>query len=284
VLLGPSTGVYSAGTGTTARASDNLYYINGFRGGQSPPPFQQINYPQQTGTLLPGTVGFSWHDVLVAKRGTTVEWSIDGVKLAAVPNVSPAAGNVFIGYWDPFTSVSDRAALSFGLADNVRVEIPAVAPAIAAQPQDSTVLRGVAATFSVTASGIPAPAYQWKFNGADIPGATASAYAKTNVQPGDAGSYSVLVTNVAGSVLSSNALLSLIALEPARFELVRCEGGHSIHMVISGEPGATCLIETSTNLFYWAPLASIVLTNGVLDFTDASAAGPERFYRATLAP
>jgi len=283
-LLGPGSGVYSAGTAASARANGHLYYIGGFGGGLSAPSLQQFNYPQQVGTLLPGTVGFAWHDVLIAKRGTTVEWSMDGVRLATVPSVSLTASNVFIGYWDPFTSISDKAALSFGLADNVRVEIPAVAPSIAAQPLDSTVPRGADATFSVTASGVPAPAYQWKFNGADITGASASAYTKSNVQPADAGSYSVLVTNVAGAVTSSDALLSLIPAQPARFELVHFDADHSVHLVISGEPGATCSIETSTNLFDWAPLASTILTNGVVDFTDASATEPERFYRATLAP
>ena len=67
-------------------------------------------------------MGFAWRDVIIAKRGTIVEWSIDGVKLAAFTTASVTASNVFVGYWDPYTSVSDNAALSFGLVDNVRVE------------------------------------------------------------------------------------------------------------------------------------------------------------------
>ncbi len=77
----------------------------------------------QTGALSGGCVGFAWRDVIIAKRGNIVEWSIDGVKLAAFTSASVTASNVFVGYWDPFTSVSDNAAMSFGLVDNVRVEV-----------------------------------------------------------------------------------------------------------------------------------------------------------------
>ena len=53
-----------------------------------------------------------------------IEWSIDGVKLATVTNATLTASNVFVGYWDPFTSLSDNDALSFGVVDSVRVEVP----------------------------------------------------------------------------------------------------------------------------------------------------------------
>jgi uncharacterized protein (TIGR03382 family) len=43
-------------------------------------------------------------------------------------------GNISIGYMDPFASVSDNAALSFGLVDNLRVEVI---------PEPSTLALGV---------------------------------------------------------------------------------------------------------------------------------------------
>jgi hypothetical protein len=38
-----------------------------------------------------------------------------------------------VGYWDPFQSLSDNHSLSFGVVDNVRVEVPAVAPILTLQ-------------------------------------------------------------------------------------------------------------------------------------------------------
>lgn len=118
-----ASGVYLAGTSSNSRGNLNAYYTTAFPAGQTPPPLQQTNYAQQTGALEGGAVGFAWREVIIAKRGNIVEWSIDGVKLAAFTTASVTASNVFVGYWDPFTSVSDKTALSFGLVDNVRVEV-----------------------------------------------------------------------------------------------------------------------------------------------------------------
>ncbi len=87
---------------------------------------------------------------------------------------------------------------------------PGVAPAIIAQPASQSVLAGSNATFTVTAAGAPPLSYQWRFNGTNIAGATATALILANVQPAQAGSYSVRVTNTFGSVISSNAVLAVI--------------------------------------------------------------------------
>ena len=132
-LFGKSSGVYIAGTDTSARDNFNYYYTRTFVNGQSAPTSQQSSYPQQRGTLAPGTIGLGWHDVIVSKRGNTVDWVVDGVRLACVANASFTASNVCVGFWDPFASLSDNNNLSFGLVDNVRVEIPAVAPILTLQ-------------------------------------------------------------------------------------------------------------------------------------------------------
>ncbi|NSL88697.1 DNRLRE domain-containing protein [Chitinophaga sp. Mgbs1] len=85
------------------------------------------------------------------------------------------------------------------------------APVISTQPKNTTVPAGQSATFSVTAIANPAPSYQWRKNGTNISGATAASYVIANVQPADTGLYSVVVSNSAGSVTSSNARLTVAA-------------------------------------------------------------------------
>ena len=208
-LQNTNTGIYAAGTNANPRGNLNNYYVSAFPGGLSAPALQQSTYAQQTGALSAGTVGFAWHDVIVSRRGTTVEWSIDGIKLATISNATFGASNIVIGYWDPFASLTDNTNLSFGLVDNVRVEAAIVAPAIAAQPQSRTVNQGSNVVFTVTASGTPAPAYQWTFKGTNINGAVGSSYTRLNAQLADAGTYAVIVTNAGGSLTSSNALLTV---------------------------------------------------------------------------
>jgi sugar lactone lactonase YvrE len=85
-------------------------------------------------------------------------------------------------------------------------------PVIISQPQSLTVAAGGFASFNVTASSTPPvsyASYQWNFNGTTISGATNTSLVLSNVQPSQTGAYAVLVTNLFGSILSSNAVLTV---------------------------------------------------------------------------
>jgi hypothetical protein len=87
----------------------------------APPQFQQDNFAQQSGNVKDGSVGFAWRQVEIAKLGSGVTWSIDGALIGSVPGATLSGDNVFVGFWDAFTSISDNPTLSFGLIDNLRV-------------------------------------------------------------------------------------------------------------------------------------------------------------------
>lgn len=82
-------------------------------------------------------------------------------------------------------------------------------PAITQQPASITVAAGQPAKFSVTASGTAPLAYQWFKNGSAITGATNSSFTINSVEPGDAGNYTVRVSNSAGNVTSNAAALTV---------------------------------------------------------------------------
>ena len=85
------------------------------------------------------------------------------------------------------------------------------------------------ATFSVEATGTPAPTYQWQKNGADIPGATSSTYTTPATTDSDNGAvFKVVVSNSAGTATSKEAILSVnvpasIASGPANKAVVAGE-------------------------------------------------------------
>ena len=83
------------------------------------------------------------------------------------------------------------------------------APVITTQPQSISVAEGNPASFSVTASGSQPLSYQWRKNTFNISGATNSTYTIPAVSTGDAGNYSVVVNNSAGSATSNNAVLTV---------------------------------------------------------------------------
>ncbi len=118
-----------------------------------------------------------------------------------------------IDYIEAGNDVTASAGGDIVIADAVKlvyIPPPPSAPSISTQPLAQTVNRGNTATFFVAAGGTAPLAYQWKFNGTNILNATNSTYAKNNVQPSDAGNYSVGITNSVGGTNSSNAFLTVI--------------------------------------------------------------------------
>jgi predicted extracellular nuclease len=83
------------------------------------------------------------------------------------------------------------------------------APVVVTSPVAQTVVSGTSVTFSVAASGSPAPTYQWRKDGIAIGGATAASYTIAHPTSADAGSYDVVVTNGLGSATSSAAVLTI---------------------------------------------------------------------------
>jgi hypothetical protein len=81
------------------------------------------------------------------------------------------------------------------------------APTILTQPVAQVVVAGNTSIFSVTASGVPTPTFQWQFNGTNIASATSSSYTNNNTLPSNAGAYRAAITNAAGGLVSSNAML-----------------------------------------------------------------------------
>jgi hypothetical protein len=83
-------------------------------------------------------------------------------------------------------------------------------PIIIVQPNNKTVVVGDGVTFDVAAIGTPPLGYQWLLNGTnEIAGATNTTLQLFDVSLSNAGVYSVLVSNLYGSVFSSNAVLTV---------------------------------------------------------------------------
>ncbi len=93
----------------------------------------------------------------------------------------------------------------------IRKGVPAGPVTITAQPQSVGATTGSRAQFSVTATGVPSPTYQWQRNGSPIAGATTASYSIASVSAADAGDYTVVVTNELGSVTSNSATLTVSA-------------------------------------------------------------------------
>ena len=150
----------------------------------------------------------------------TYQWQKNGT------DISGATAST---YTIPATSMGDSGAKFLVVVSNsagkatsnpaiLTVTAAPVQPTITTQPSSQTAAKGKTASFSVVASGTDPLTYQWKKNGTDIAGATASTYTTPAVADGDNGArFLVVVRNEGGSETSSEAVLSdvAIATQPA---------------------------------------------------------------------
>ncbi len=104
---------------------------------------------------------------------------------------------------------------SWGLAVLRVGESAVVPPQIVTQPQSRSNVVDTTASFSVTATGTSPLSYQWRkgyvplLDSGRITGATSNTLWISNAQADDAGDYTVVVTNIAGSVTSAVAILAI---------------------------------------------------------------------------
>jgi beta-lactamase class A len=144
-------------------------------------------------------------------------WRKDGVALAAatsdtlvISNVQPAHAGIYtVIVTNP---VNPAPGVLSALA--LLTVIEAVPPTITQQPQSQTVYVGDNVTFTVGATGTEPLSYRWRRNGVLIPGATTPSLTLTSVTLSNAGFYSVIVSNMAGFRISSNAQLRVLVPPP----------------------------------------------------------------------
>jgi Leucine-rich repeat (LRR) protein len=136
---------------------------------------------------------------------------------------------------------------------------------ITLQPQSQTVPPGSNVTFTVAATGFGLLRYQWLFNGGSINGATNTSLTLTNVQPANAGGYSVTVSNSLGSLTSATAVLAVIAqptiTTPPQSQAVNAGNNVTFNVVATGTGPLSYQWQFNSSAILLATNASLTLTN-----------------------
>ena len=147
------------------------------------------------------------------------------------------------------------------------------APFIVFQPQSQTAPSGATVGFIVFRAGTAPTTYQWHLEGTNLPGATTSALAITNIQPANAGNYNVVLSNAAGTVVSSNALLLVQVPPPLAFDPF---ADATASNGTSYADGAALIGQTNATGRYWleaGPLtgAALAIASGSLSYSGLAA-------------
>jgi uncharacterized repeat protein (TIGR03803 family) len=215
--------------GALTLGNDGNFYGTTLQGGASedgtvfrlllPPPLITVQ-PQSQTNHAGATVTF-----LVSATGLdsmVYQWQENGTNLVDGGDISGATTSTLT-----ITGIKDSDAANYSViisnfygavtSSNAVLTVNDL-PFIASQPQSQTVGVGSNVTFSVTVYGAPPFVFDWYFNGKTLgssaPGTNFSSCALTNVGTAQAGNYSVLVVNDYGSLLSSNAVLTVQVFPP----------------------------------------------------------------------
>ncbi len=155
-------------------------------------------------------------------------------------------------------------------------------PQITAQPSSTTVSAGTIASFSASATGVPAPTIQWQFSTdggntwSNAPGQTSNSYSFTALQGQNGSRYRAVFTNAAGSTATSAATLTVIAGamapqitgQPSSRAVV---SGTSVTFSASASGTPTPTVQWNVSMDHggtWSPVANA--TSSILAFTTAA--------------
>jgi hypothetical protein len=124
--------------------------------------------------------------------------------VAINPPTSPFLGFTQLNNGDPRLTAAQSSTIW------LNGWVPGLAPNILSQPANQSVVAGQSASFTVSATGIPNPGYQWLYNGTPISGATSATLSLPSATLGTnaGGSFSVVVNNGSGSITSQVATLT----------------------------------------------------------------------------
>jgi uncharacterized repeat protein (TIGR03803 family) len=214
------------------------------------------------------------------------QWQKNGTNLVDGGNISGSTTNNLT-----IANVSDAdvanyqvvVSHAYGSVTSSNVTLTVIdPPVISVQPLCQRILLGSSVSFNPSVSGTAPLHYQWRFNSANLLNATNATYAIQAVAATNTGNYSVVITNLAGSVTSSNALLTVIVPPTLALQIW---AGYPV-LNLDGMLSNNFVVEYSTNLAdtNWIILLSLTnLSDSPYLFLDpAGVDQPARFYRVFM--
>src|SRR5581483_8940301 len=234
----------------------------------APQPTNQTVIQGATVTLQSGASGsdplsYQWYF-----NGTNLPGAITNTLTLTNIQSSQAGGYNLI--------VTNVAGADTSMVAQIIVLVP---PSITLQPTNQVVLPGGTVSFQSGADGSAPLSYQWFFNGTNVAPSTTNFITLSNVQPGQAGGYYLVVSNAAGSTNSATGQL-VVLVSPSVAGASFKAGVFSVSF--TSVSGISYTLEYKNTFFdpVWTPIAPALSgTGGVITLQDTNAASAARYYR-----
>ena len=249
----------------------------------------QINVPSNLSNVVSIAAG-AYMSYALKSDGTVIRWGGGSAGALAVSNVVSIAtggsssvmalksdGTIYgADSLPPDLTFAVAVTGGYGSYAALVTDTPVYSPVISKHPlpTSQTAAPGSSVIYKVSVIGVPPYQYQWLFNNNPLSGKTNSTLQLLNLQWPNSGSYSVIVSNSVGAVVSAPAILSVMS-------------SLNVHLIpritLGGDIGYTYRLEYinavgPTN--QWMLLDMVSITNNPQFYYDNSALGlSQRFYR-----
>jgi hypothetical protein len=222
----------------------------------------------------------TWEYQLYTQAQINYQWQFSSTNIPGATNAAYTLNNITTADAGIYrVVVTDNSGPGTNASATLTVLAP---PTITQQPVGLAVLPGATANFSVLATGTSPLNYQWRFFGTNLNGATASSFSLSNIQPANAGGYTVVITNVYGSITSAVASLKVL-VSPTLTNV----SGSSTNFGFNFQTvfGSTYVTQYKANLndTNWTAIATNIGTGNLLSENFAITSGlSNRFYRIVV--
>lgn len=239
------------------------------------------------GRLSVNTSNSTYDTVLAIYNGPEPVTSFPSLSCVACGNVA-GLGNEVVEFATTGGAIYYVAGDGVGGASglvNLKYDMVTARPVIANQPRHTAVAAGNLGFLSVAIANtsVTPLAYQWQFNPANLAAATQSSYTRAAFQLSHQGNYQVVVTNLAGAVTSSIAMM-YFDTPPVHATNSFINGWGLFQSQWLGPTGSLLTVQVSTDLTNWSPVCTSAATTGFINYTDSMSAGlSQRYYRTLLA-
>jgi hypothetical protein len=193
----------------------------------------------------------------LSTNGLSYQWQFDGTNIDGATNAVLTITNAQLANSGSYMVTATDLA-GFAISSNAVLAI-GFGPTLSVQPQSQSAGHSSSVTFSVVADGDAPLHYQWEFDSASIANATNSSLTISGIQTSNGGTYTVIVTNLYGSITSSNAVLTVLT---SGFQVVSSTANGATTALVPVQ----LLSAGNENSLYF----SLDYSNAVLTYTGAT--------------
>jgi hypothetical protein len=221
-------------------------------------------------------------DFTVGASGTgplTYQWFLNGSPIGGatsatlnIQSVSTSdAGTYSVVVGNPYGTSNSLGAL-------LNVIAAGQAPIFEFQPTSTTVTLGGTATLIAAVVAPPPVSYQWSKGGVAIPGANSASLTFSPAAASDAGSYTLAITDSAGTVTSTSATLTVAPAGSAPVPVTIALQPNAVSTPVGGQASFTAAVTGDATVTYqWrknqSPIAGATGTTFTISNAQLSDAG-----------